>query len=96
MSKLKLLMLIILVVVLVDFAVENAQPAQAFKLFKFQLGVLPHFLVVYFSLVVGMVVGWFAHGLKIRRKRREAKAAQDALDQQKQKSQAGQDSYQTQ
>ena len=42
MSKLKLVLLIILAGVLVDFAVENAQPAPAIKLFKFQLGELPH------------------------------------------------------
>jgi uncharacterized integral membrane protein len=84
MSKLKVVLLIILAIVLVDFAVENAQPAPAIKLFKFQLGELPQFLVVYLSLVVGMVIGWAAHGLRIRRKRREAQAAQTASAQQQQ------------
>ena len=63
MSKLKVVLLIILAVVLVDFAVENAQPAPAIKLFKFQLGELPSFLLVYLSLAVGVVIGWVAHGL---------------------------------
>jgi len=84
MSKLKVVLLIILAVVLVDFAVENAQPAPAIKLFKFQLAELPTYLLVYLSLVVGAVIGWVAHGLGIRRKRREAQAAQAASAQQQQ------------
>ena len=96
MSKLKVVLLIILAVVLVDFAVENAQPAPAIKLFKFQLGELPSFLLVYLSLAVGVVIGWVAHGLRIRRKRREAQAAQAASAQQQQESQAGQDAHQAQ
>ena len=95
MSKIKLVLLIILAAVLVDFAVENAQPAVAIKLFKFQLGELPQFLVIYISLAVGMVIGWVAHGLKIRRKRREAQAAQTASAQQ-QESQESQGGRQTQ
>lgn len=94
MSKLKVVLLIILAVVLVDFAVENAQPAPAIKLFKFQLGELPSFLLTYLSLAVGMVIGWVAHGLRIRRKRREAQAAQAASAKQQQESQAGQDARQ--
>ena len=86
MNKLKVVLLIILAVVLVDFAVENAQPALAFKLFKFQLGELPQFLAVYLSLAVGVVIGWVAHGLSLRRKRRAAQAAQAASAQQHQES----------
>jgi uncharacterized integral membrane protein len=89
MSKLKVVLLIILAAVLVDFAVENAQPALVIKLFKFQLGELPQFLVIYLSLAVGLVIGWFAHGLRIRRKRREAQAAQAASAQQHQEPQEG-------
>ena len=96
MSKLKLVLLIILVVVLVDFAVENAQPAPAIKLFKFQLGELPSFLLIYLSLAVGALIGWVAHGLRLRRKRRETQAAQAASAQQQQESQAGQDAGQPQ
>jgi uncharacterized integral membrane protein len=89
MSKLKVVLLIILAAVLVDFAVENAQPALVIKLFKFQLGELPQFLVIYLSLAVGLVIGWVAHGLRIRRKRREAQAAQAASAQQHQQPQEG-------
>ena len=89
MSKLKVVLLIILAVVLVDFAVENAQPALVIKLFKFQLGELPQFLVIYLSLAVGLVIGWVVHGLRIRRKRREAQAAQAASAQQRQEPQEG-------
>jgi len=96
MSKLKVVLLIVLVIVLVDFAVENAQPAPAIKVFKFQLGELPSFLLTYLSLAVGMVIGWVAHGLRLRRRRREAQAAQAASAQQQQESQAGQDARQAQ
>ena len=96
MSKLKVVLLIILAVVLADFAFENAQPAPAIKLFKFQLGELPSFLLIYLSLAVGVVIGWVAHGLRLRRKRREAQAAQAASAQQQQESQAGQDARQAQ
>jgi uncharacterized integral membrane protein len=96
MSKFKAVLLIILAVVLADFAFENAQPAPAIKLFKFQLGELPSFLLTYLSLAVGMLIGWVAHGWRIRRKRREAQAAQDASAQQQQESQAGQDAGQPQ
>ena len=89
MSKLKVVLLIILAAVLVDFAVENAQPALVIKLFKFQLGELPQFLVIYLSLAVGLVIGWVAHGLRIRRKRRETQAAQAASAQQHQEPQEG-------
>ena len=82
MSKIKLVLLIILAGVLVDFAVENAQLAPAIKLFRFQLGELPTYLLVYLTLVVGAVIGWGAHGLRIRRKRREARAGQVSSGQQ--------------
>ena len=95
MSKLKLVLLIILAGVLVDFALENAQLAPAIKLFKFQLGELPTYLLVYLTLVVGAVIGWVAHGLRIRRKRREAQAAPTASAQQ-QESQEGQGGHQAQ
>ena len=96
MSKLKLVLLILLVVVLVDFAVENAQPAPAIKVFKVQVGELSSFLLIYLSLAAGIVIGWVAHGLRIRRRRREAQAAQAASAQQQQESQAGQDAYKAQ
>ena len=96
MRKLKVVLLIVLAVVLADFAFENAHPALAIKLFKFQLGEPPQFLVVYLSLAVGVVIGWVAHGLRLRRKRRGAQAAQAASAQQQQESQAGQDARQAQ
>ncbi|HLD46806.1 MAG TPA: lipopolysaccharide assembly protein LapA domain-containing protein [Desulfobaccales bacterium] len=96
MSKFKAVLLIILTIVIADFAFENAELAPAIKLFKFQLGELPSFLLIYLSLAVGMVIGWVAHGLRIRRKRREAQAAQAASAQQQQESQAGQEARQAQ
>jgi uncharacterized integral membrane protein len=94
MSKIKMVLLVILAAVLVDFAVENAQPALVIKLFKFQLGELPQFLAIYLSLAVGLVIGWVAHGMRIRRIRREAQAAQAASAQQQQESQEGQSARQ--
>jgi uncharacterized integral membrane protein len=96
MSKFKAVLLVILTVVLAVFAFENAELAPAIKIFKFQLGELPSFLLIYLSLAVGALIGWIAHGLRIRRKRREAQAAQDASAQQQQESQAGQDARQAQ
>ena len=89
MSKLKVVLLIILAAVLVDFALKTRQPAPAIKLFKFQLAELPTYLLVYLTLVVGAVIGWVAHGLRIRRKRREdqAQAAPTASAQQQQEPQ---------
>jgi len=95
MSKLKLVLWLILAGVLVDFALENAQLAPAIKLFRFQLGELPTYLLVYLTLVVGVVIGWVAHGLRIRRKRREAQAAPTASAQQ-QEPQEGQGGHQAQ
>ena len=96
MRKLKVVLLIILAVVLADFAFENAQPAPAIKFFRFQLGELPSFLLIYLNLAVGLVIGWFAHGWRLRRKRRGAQAAQAASAQQQEESQAGQDARQAQ
>jgi len=94
MAKLKLILLILLAVVLADFAVENAQPLPVLKLFKFELGQLPTFLLAYISLAVGLVIGWVGHVLRIRRKRREAEAALAA--EQQQKPQEGQNAQQAQ
>jgi uncharacterized integral membrane protein len=90
MAKLKLAILIILAVVLVDFALENGQPVPELKLFKFQLAVIPTYLLAYISLALGLVIGWAAHGLRIRRKRREAQVTQAPSAQQRQAPQAGQ------
>jgi uncharacterized integral membrane protein len=90
MAKLKLAILIIVAIALVIFAVENGQPVPEIKFFKQQLGVIPTYLLAYISLTVGLVIGWVAHGLRIRRKRREVQAARAASAQQSQESQAGQ------
>jgi uncharacterized integral membrane protein len=90
MAKLKLAILIILAIVLVDFAVENRQPVPELKLFTLQLAVIPTYLLAYISLALGLVIGWAGHGLRIRRKRREAQVAQNPSAQQRQEPQAGQ------
>jgi uncharacterized integral membrane protein len=95
MSKLKMVLWIILAAVLVDFAVENGQTAPAIKLFKFQLAELPTYLLIYLTLLVGTVIGWVVHDLRIRRKRREAQAAPTASAQQ-QEPQEGQGGHQAQ
>jgi uncharacterized integral membrane protein len=82
MSKLKVVWLIILAVILVDFALENSQPTPMIKFFKFPLTELPIYLLVYLSLAVGVVLGWFAHALRLRRKKRQAREAASAQQQQ--------------
>ena len=96
MAKLKLAILIILAIVLVDFAIENGQPVPELKLFKQHLVVIPTYLLAYISLVLGLVIGWAAHGLRIRRKRREVQTIQAASAQQRQEPQAGQANNQAQ
>lgn len=85
MAKLKVVLLLILAVVLADFAVENTQPPVVIRLFKFDLGTIPTFLLAYISLALGFVLGWLGHSLRIRRKRREAAAAALTAAQEEQK-----------
>jgi uncharacterized integral membrane protein len=74
MSKLKMILLLIVAVVLVDFALENPAPTQELKLFKFALGQAPTYLLAYGGVVVGLLIGWLGHALRIRKKRRLAAA----------------------
>jgi hypothetical protein len=89
-NKLKLVLLIILVAILVDFAAENPLPRLELKLFKFSLGQVPTFLLAYIGLALGLVMGWFGHVLRVRKKRRQAARAL-AQEQQTRQSQAGQE-----
>ena len=75
MAKVKAILFVILVIVLVDFAYENAQAPVMLKLFKFDLGQPPTFLLAYFSLALGLLIGWLGHVLRLRKKKREATAA---------------------
>ncbi len=76
MNKFKLVLLIIVLVVLADFAWENrALPSPNLKSFTFSLGQVPVFLLAYISLVLGWLIGWFGHMLRVRKKRRQAAAA---------------------
>jgi uncharacterized integral membrane protein len=89
-NKLKLVLLIILVAILVDFAAENPLPRLELKLFKFSLGQVPTFLLAYISLALGLMMGWVGHVLRVRKKRRQAARAL-ALEQQAQQSRQGQE-----
>ena len=92
MNKLKIVLLVILVAILVDFAAENPLPRLELKLFRFSLGQMPTFLLAYIGLALGLVVGWVGHALRVRKKRRQADAAQALTqEQQAQKSQPGQE-----
>jgi len=82
MSKLKVVWLIILAVVLVDFALENSQASPMIKFFKLPLTELPTYLLVYLSLAMGLVLGWVAHAVRLRRKKRKAQEAASAQPQQ--------------
>ncbi len=84
MGKFKLVILIMLAIVFIDFAVENGQTVPEIKLFKQQLGVVPTYLLAYISLVLGLIVGWSACGLRVRRKRLDQEG-QAASAQQRQK-----------
>ncbi len=75
MSKLKVALLIVLAVILADLAIENTQPHPAIRFFKYELGHLPTYLLAYLSLGLGIVIGWTAHALRIRKKRRAAALA---------------------
>ena len=88
MNKLKLVLLIILVAILVDFAAENPLPRLELKLFKFTLGQVPTFLLAYIGLALGWVAGWVGHVLRVRKKRRQAAAV---LAQQQAQAQQGQE-----
>ena len=74
MNKFKMILLLIVLVVLVDFALENPAPTQELKLFRFALGQVPIYLLAYGGVVVGLLVGWLGHALRIRKKRRQAAA----------------------
>jgi uncharacterized integral membrane protein len=75
-NKLKLVLLILVVVVLADFCLENrAHPPLQIKLFTFALVQVPIYLLACISLALGLVVGWFAHIFRVRKKRRQANAA---------------------
>ncbi len=85
MTKLKMALLLILAVVLGDFAYENLQALPVIHLFKFELGTLPVFALVYISVVVGILIGWLGHFRRTRRKRREAASAAALTAQEEQK-----------
>ncbi len=76
MNKFKMILLLIVLVVLADFAWENkALQPQELKLFTFTLGQIPTFLLAYISLALGLIVGWLGHALRIRKKKKQAAAA---------------------
>ena len=58
MNKFKMILLLIVLVVLADFAWENkALPPQELKLFTFTLGQIPTFLLAYIGLALGLMRG---------------------------------------
>lgn len=70
-----MILLLIGLVVLADFAWENQTlSSPELKLFTFNLGQVPTFLLAYIALVVGWLVGWVGHALRIRKKKRQAAA----------------------
>jgi uncharacterized integral membrane protein len=84
-----MILLIIVVVVLADFALENRLLTSNLKLFTFTLGQLPTVVLVYAGLVLGLLVGWLGHVFRLRKKRRQAAAAV-AQEQQAQEAQQSQ------
>lgn len=72
MSKIKGLLLLVLGAILVDFAVENASLAPGLKLFRFELGKAPIFLIAYGGLLLGLLTGWLGHVLRVKRQKKAA------------------------
>ncbi len=89
MTKFKVVLLLVLTVVLFDFALENPLPPPEIKFFKFTLGQVPTYLLAYISLAVGLLLGWFAHARRLRKKRR--RAAQALAQAQQAQNQQGQE-----
>ena len=78
MKKFKMILLLIGLVVLADFAWENRTTSPPeLKFFTFSLGQVPIFLLAYVALAVGWLVGWVGHAFRIRKKKRQAAAALD-------------------
>lgn len=75
MNRLKTVLFVILIMILVDFALENGGSTQELKLFRFTLGQAPIFLLAYASVSVGLVLGWVGHVFRARNKRRRAAQA---------------------
>jgi cell division protein FtsX len=95
-AKFKAALLIILLAVLVDFWLENKELSPMLRLFKFDLGQLPIFLLTYICLALGLIVGWLGHVLRLRKKRRQAAAtAALAAAQEEQEPQQAQKDQQT-
>lgn len=78
MTKPKGLLLLLVGALLVDFAVENVLHSPNLKLFRFDLGKLPTFLIVYGSCAFGFLGGWLGHALKVKRQKRAALLAEKA------------------
>jgi uncharacterized integral membrane protein len=75
-KKFKLILLILVLVILVDFALENkALPPLELKLFTFTLGHIPPFLLAYACLALGVLVGWVGHALRVRKQKKLAAQA---------------------
>ncbi len=75
MNKIKGVLLLLLGALLVDFAVENALPSPVLKLFKFDLGKLPIFVLIYGSFAIGLLGGWLGHLLRVKRQKKAAALA---------------------
>ena len=76
MKKFKMILLLIGLVVLADFAWENrAVSPSELKLFTFSLGQVRVFLLAYIALALGWLVGWMGHAFRTRKKKRQAAVA---------------------
>ena len=80
MTKLKGLLLLVLGALIVDFAVENVLPSPTLRLFRFDLGELPIFIIIYASLIIGFLGGWLGHILKAKRQKRAASLSAEKVE----------------
>ena len=94
MGKLKVLFWLLVAVILVIFAFENALPGPQLKLLRHELGNPPVFTVIYGAFILGFLAGWLTHFLGMKKKKRAAEAAAASAREQAQAPQAPQEEQQ--
>ena len=78
MSRRKGVILALVAVLLLLFAQQNwSYPHPPVKLFGYEILPLPQGLIIYACLLLGFIVGWLAHGVRQRRKKRAAASVEE-------------------
>lgn len=93
MNKLKVLFWLLVGVILVSFALENALPGPPLKLLRNELGNPPAFALIYGAFILGFLAGWLSHFLRMKKKKRAADAAAASAREQAESPQASQEEH---